>query len=283
MLIRLVGLVTIEHDGAPPQHLSSAQAQVAFARLVLERFSGTGRDQLADTVWPDGLPETWASALRSVVSRVRGYVSDPHQKPGGTPLVAHSGRYLLRLPDDAAVDLEAADAAVTEAQEAFAERAYPVAQQLAAGAVSNLRGSFLPAHDGEWVSSVRERVEELRLNALELASLSASALGDEHHGVRYADEAVRRAPFRESAYRCRMAAYASAGNRADALRAYQQLREVLAEELGIDPAAETQAAYLNLLRAVGPTLQARPPRAIRRSGTVDPLLMGAFEALPPPR
>ncbi|MET9919182.1 bacterial transcriptional activator domain-containing protein [Streptomyces sp. NPDC006435] len=283
MLIRLVGLVTIEHDGAPPQHLSSAQAQVAFARLVLERFSGTGRDQLADTVWPDGLPETWASALRSVVSRVRGYVSDPHQKPGGTPLVAHSGRYLLRLPDDAAVDLEAADAAVTEAQEAFAEHAYPVAQQLAAGAVSNLRGSFLPAHDGEWVSSVRERVEELRLNALELASLSASALGDEHHGVRYADEAVRRAPFRESAYRCRMAAYASAGNRADALRAYQQLREVLAEELGIDPAAETQAAYLNLLRAVGPTLQARPPRAIRRSGTVDPLLMGAFEALPPPR
>ncbi|MFF4081589.1 BTAD domain-containing putative transcriptional regulator [Streptomyces sp. NPDC001777] len=283
MLIRLVGLVTIEHDGTPPQHLSSAQAQVAFARLVLERFSGTGRDQLADTVWPDGLPDTWASALRSVVSRVRAYVSDPSQKPGETPLVAHSGRYLLRLPGDAAVDLEAADAAVTEAQEAFAEHAYPVAQQLAAGAVSNLRGSFLPAHDGEWVSSIRERVEELRLNALELASLSASALGDEHHGVRYADEAVRRAPFRESAYRCQMAAYASAGNRADALRAYQQLREVLAEELGIDPAAETQAAYLNLLRAVGPTLQARPPRSIRRSGTLDPVLMGAFEALPPPR
>ena len=97
MLIRLVGLVTIEHDGTAPQHLSSAQAQVAFARLILRRTSGTSRDQLADTVWPEGLPDTWASALRSVVSRVRAYVTDPQQKPGGTPLIAQSGRRVLAV------------------------------------------------------------------------------------------------------------------------------------------------------------------------------------------
>lgn len=283
LLIRLVGLVTIEHDGVPPQHLSSAQAQVAFARLVLERAAGTGRDQLADTVWPDGLPDTWASALRSVVSRVRAYVTSPHQKPGETPLIARSGRYLLRLPGDTAVDVEAAEVAVAEAREAFAEGAHAVARQLAAGAVSNLRGSFLPAHEGEWVGAVRERVDELRLTALELASLSASALGDQHHGLRYADEAVRRAPFRESAHRCRMTAHASAGNRADALRAYHQLREVLAEELGIDPAAETQRAYLELLRASGPSLPRRPAAEPGPPDALDPVLLGVFEALPPPR
>ncbi|MDG4861439.1 bacterial transcriptional activator domain-containing protein [Streptomyces sp. T-3] len=282
MLIRLVGLVTIEHDGIPPQHLSSAQAQVAFTRLILERATGTSRDQLADTVWPEGLPDTWASALRSVVSRVRAYVTSPLQKPGDTPLIAQSGRYLVRLPDDAAVDLEAAEMAVTEAKEAFSERAYAVAQQLAAGAVSNLRGSFLPAHEGDWVNGIRERVDELRLTALELASLSASALRDDHHALRYADEAVRRAPFRESAYRCRMAAYAAVGNRADALRTYQRLREVLAEELGIDPAAETQEAYLELLR----TPELPQPRDIAPGpgpqDSLDPHLLGAFDALLPP-
>ncbi|MFD3756016.1 BTAD domain-containing putative transcriptional regulator [Streptomyces sp. NPDC058622] len=271
MLIRLIGLVTIEPDGAPPQHLSSAQAQVAFARLLIERHGGTDRDQLAETVWPEGLPDTWASALRSLVSRVRTFVSTPQDQPGVIPLVAQSGRYLLRIPQDAAVDVECAEAAVAEASEAYAEGAFAVAQQLASGAVSNLRGSFLPSHEGEWVNAMREQLGELRLKALETASLASSALGDEHHALRYAEEAVRRAPFRESAYRCRMAAHTRAGNRAEALRSYQQLREVLAEELGIDPAPETEAAYLELLRTPEP----RP--ALRSFTCLDPVLMGVFE------
>ncbi|MFD3544767.1 BTAD domain-containing putative transcriptional regulator [Streptomyces sp. NPDC058655] len=266
-----MGLVTIEPDGAAPRHLSSAQAQVAFARLLIERNGGTDRDQLAETVWPEGLPETWASALRSLVSRVRTFVTTPQDGPGVIPLVAQSGRYLLRVPEDAAVDVECAEAAVAEASEAYALGSFAVAQQLAAGAVSNLRGSFLPSHEGEWVNAMREQLEELRLKALETASLSSSALGDEHHALRYAEEAVRRAPFRESAYRCRMAAHTRAGNRAEALRSYQQLREVLAEELGIDPAPETEAAYLELLRTPEP----RP--ALRSVACLDPVLMGVFE------
>ncbi|WP_327260149.1 bacterial transcriptional activator domain-containing protein [Streptomyces sp. NBC_01232] len=280
MLIRLIGLVTIEPDGAPPQHLSSAQAQVAFARLLLERAGGTDRDQLAETIWPEGLPDTWASALRSLVSRVRTFVTTPQDGPGATPLVSQGGRYLLRVPRDAVVDVEVAETALAEAAEAYAEGAYAVAAQLAAGAVSNLRGSFLPSHEGEWVNAMREQLEELRLKALETASLSSSALGDEHHALRYAEEAVRRAPFRESAYRCRMAAHTRAGNRAEALRSYQQLREVLAEELGIDPAPETEAAYLELLRTPEP----RP--AVRSLTCLDPVLMGVFEVdhrMPVPR
>ncbi|WP_406510983.1 BTAD domain-containing putative transcriptional regulator [Streptomyces sp. NBC_00212] len=283
MLIRLMGLVTIEHEGLAPLHVSSAQAQVALARLVLERDSGTSREHLADTLWPEGLPDTWASALRGVVSRVRSCVASPLQQPGTTPLVSQSGRYLLRLPEGTAVDLEAADVAVAEAEAAFADGAHTVVRRLAAGALDNLRGSFLPAHEGEWAAGVRERVEELRLTALELASLSASGLGDEHHALRCADEAVRRAPFRESAHRCRMTAHAAAGNRADALRAYHQLGEVLAEELGIDPAPETQAAYLELLRAPQPPRRPRSCASGRAPADgLDPVLIGAFEALSPP-
>jgi DNA-binding SARP family transcriptional activator len=280
MLIRLVGIVAIEQAGSPPQHLSSAQAQVALARLLMERNAGTERDQLAETVWPEGLPDTWASALRSVVSRVRAFLTTPHDLPGETPLVAQGGRYVLRIPEHAAVDVECAQTAVAEAAEAYAQGAHAVAQQLAAGAVANLRGSFLPSHEGEWVDAMREQLEELRLNALETASLASSALGDEHHALRYAEEAVRRAPFRESAYRCRMAAHTRAGNRAEALRSYQRLREVLAEELGIDPAPETQAAYLELLRTPEPRPAPRPVTVL------DPLLMGMFEvdrAAAPPR
>ncbi|MET0235478.1 MAG: AAA family ATPase [Kibdelosporangium sp.] len=260
MLIRLTGLVTIERDGAAPRHLSSAQAQVAFARLALERTGGTSRDQLADTVWPEGLPDTWASALRSVVSRVRGFVvgSDIEASP---PIVAQGGRYLLRLPVGAIVDLEQAEAEVVQATEAFANGEYADAERLAAAAVLCLERPFLPDHEGDWVNSMREQVGELLVSALETASLAASALSDERNSLRFADEAVRRAPLRESAHRCRMTAHVAAGNRAEALRSYHELRRMLAEELGIDPAPETQAAYAELLGS--PIVTPTRPRVSR--------------------
>jgi DNA-binding SARP family transcriptional activator len=259
VLIRLIGLIAIEEDGRPPKRLSSAQTQVAFARLIMERATGTDRDQLADTVWPDGLPDTWASALRSVVSRVRTFVS---RDGDDAPLVAQGRRYLLRMPDDITVDLELAESAVGEAIRALADGANSDAQRLSADALAYLREPFLPHHEGEWVEGVRDHVDELFGSALETASAAAAALGGDRDAVRFAEEAVRRAPLSESAHRCLMTAHAAGGNRAEALRAYQRLRQVLADELGIDPSPQTQAAYVELLG--GPAGNRGKPR----SGTV---------------
>jgi DNA-binding SARP family transcriptional activator len=264
VLIRLTGLVTIEHDGAAPRHLSSAQAQVAFARLVMERTGGTSRDHLADTVWPEGLPDTWASALRSVVSRVRGFVSGD-DIAAGPPIIAQGGRYLLRLPVGSIVDVEQAEIEVAQATEAFTAGEFADAERLAAAAVSVLERPFMPDHEGDWPNSVREKLGELLVSALETASLAASALNDERNSLRFADEAVRRAPLRESAHRCRMTAHVAAGNRAEALRSYHELRRILAEELGIDPAPETQAAYAELLGS--PIVAPSRPRASKSRST----------------
>ncbi|MGI5243648.1 ATP-binding protein [Dactylosporangium sp. CA-139066] len=258
MLIKLCGLITIEESDRPTRSLSSAQAQVAFARLTLERVNGTSRDQLADTVWPDGPPDTWASALRSVVSRVRAFAAGA-EDGGSAGLVSQGGRYLLRLPDDVVVDVERAEADVHGAAQAFAGGGYAEAQRRAAAAIECLRGQFLPEHEGEWVAGVRERLDGLLVQALETASLAGSALGDARTALYCAEEAVRLAPLRESAHRCRMAAHVAGGNRAEALRSYNHLRQALADELGVDPAPETQAAYLELLS--GPE-----PRPAARSG-----------------
>ncbi|HVK25574.1 MAG TPA: BTAD domain-containing putative transcriptional regulator [Actinokineospora sp.] len=253
MLIRLIGLIAVEEPGAPPRHLSSAQTQVAFARLVLERATGTERDQLADTVWPDGLPDTWASALRSVVSRVRTFVARDDAE-----LVAQGRRYLLRMPKDSVVDLECAERAVGDAIRAQADGANAEAQKFAAIALSYLREPFLPHHEGEWVTGVREHLDGLLSSALETASGAAAALGIDRDAVRFAEEAVRRTPLSESAHRCLMTAHAAGGNRAEALSSYQRLRQVLSEELGIDPSPQTQAAYVDLLG--GPATHKGKPR-----------------------
>ena len=46
-----------------------------------------------------------------------------------------------------------------------------------------------------------------------------------------------------------MRALAATGDRAGALRAYENCRVTLADELGADPAAETEALYVQILRS----------------------------------
>lgn len=163
------------------------------------------------------------------------------------------------------MDVDRAESAAASAAAAYRDGDHATAQRLATTTASLLRGPFLASHEGEWVDSVRARLKEVRVSALETASSSSSALGDTHHALRYAEEAVRQAPFRETAYRCQMTAHRLAGNRAEALRIYQRLRTVLAEELGIDPSPESEAAYLGLLDnprpvTVAATTSVRLPR-----------------------
>jgi DNA-binding SARP family transcriptional activator len=56
-------------------------------------------------------------------------------------------------------------------------------------------------------------------------------------------------PFRETGWQRLMRVHAVVGNRAEALRAYEQCRTLLTDELGTDPSPQTEALYLDLLRS----------------------------------
>lgn len=252
--IRLLGPIAVRCAGAV-HDIQGAQARVAFARLVLAGPEGVTRDELADVVWPGDLPPTWASALRTLVSRLRALVGALQPEPAN-PLVKRGGRYVLALGEDVLVDVEDAARSVTAAHEALAAGDVAAADRLASRAVDRLRSPFLPEHEGGWVAERRERLAEYLVTALEIAGRAAMASGDPVRAARLAEEATTRAPERESAHRCLMAAREAMGNRGEALRAYQRLRRYLAEELGVDPSPETEAAYLALL---GPSSAATAP------------------------
>ena len=56
-------------------------------------------------------------------------------------------------------------------------------------------------------------------------------------------------PYRETAYQMLMRAHAATGNRAEALRAFDECRRLISEHLGVAPSAETEAVYLGILRS----------------------------------
>lgn len=271
--ISIVGEVVVRRDGAPVgRPLTGSHPRTALALLVVERPHGVPREVLADVVWPEGPPPTWDSALRTIVSRVRRFLTTA-LGPGDDPVVARHGRYALRLPEGTAVDIDVAGDEVDVARRALGRGDAAEARAAAESAAARVRGEFLPGIGGRWVENQRARVLDVAVSALEVASEAALAAGDPAGALAAADAAAEHAPLRESTHRCRMAAHAVAGNRAEALSVYQHLRRSLVERLGIDPSPETEAAYLAILEGAPDNGRPAPPRAVRpaaRSAQTSP-------------
>jgi DNA-binding SARP family transcriptional activator len=81
-----------------------------------------------------------------------------------------------------------------------------------------------------------------------LAGEPALALAAAERALDHARAATTADPLDEAAWRALMTAQVAAGAPAAALASYEQLRATLADELGTDPAPETQALHLSILR-----------------------------------
>ena len=155
----------------------------------------------------------------------------------------------LTLPRGAFVDLEHAREAIHRAESAIAQGNWYRAWGASQGPMFTARRGFLPDEDAEWIRDTRNELDALYLRAVECYAQACLAIGGtELAGAERAGrELIRHAPYRESGYRHLMRALACAGNTAEALRTYEQLRTLLRDELGIAPCAETLELHASLL------------------------------------
>lgn len=264
--IQLAGTVSIEHEGATvgERSLPGRQARLAFTYLVLERDGPVTHRALADALWPDGPPSSWQPALRTIASKVRAFL-DLAGIDGSVALSGEPGRYLVSLPAATIVDVEAALDDVRRAEDAAASGRYEEARTYSSSARAVLVQPFLPGVDSPWVERWRDRLRSARSRCLEVLGDCRLQAGETGAAVAVLEEAVRLDPLRESAWRGVMRAHAADGNRAKALETYEQLRQVLANELGTDPSPATSDLHLELLQGAADTQG--PPRT---PGAPDP-------------
>lgn len=246
--IRLAGRIRAEIDGTDvaiePFAKLGQLGRIALAYLVLERSRPVARGQLGEVLWGEDLPPTWAAALRGIVARVRAAIlaCDP-----AATLSSVYGCYELHLSDTTTVDVESFERSVLAIRSTLSTS--PGDAFRAARDVAELCGQdFLPGSgDSDWADLQRDRLRATRLDALEVAAGAALSAGCPDDAVSCAMEAIRLDELRESSYRLLMRAHAQAGNRAAALRAYEQCRRTLAEQLGVTPAPHTEEEYLSML------------------------------------
>lgn len=246
--IYLTGSVAIEHGEQliRERDFPGRQGRIAFVYLALHRHRTVHRDEMLSAIWPD---DTGDSGLDPILSKLRAVLRSAGLHPGEAGIEAGGGTIALRLPDEAWVDVEAAANALDEAEGMLRRGESGTAWGLANTAVIITRRPFLPGVEAPWIESQRSVLRAMQLRALQcLVTISAN----NHEpllAIQHASEMVQLEPFRETAYQLLMRMHASAGDRAEALRVFARCRELLRDELGVSPSPQTEAVYLEILRA----------------------------------
>jgi DNA-binding SARP family transcriptional activator len=237
--------------------LPGRQGRLLFAYLVGNRDRACPRGELIDLLWPEDPPAAADSALSALLSKLR--------KALGAGVLTGRAELRLDLGAPVSVDVEEAEGATARAEAAAAGGRWSDAAAEARAALAVDLQTFLPDATGLWVAGRRRDCEGARLRALEALAAAGVGLGGGELGAaeQAAKAAIAAAPFRESAHRVLMEVHEAAGNPAEALRAFEELRLLLRDELGTSPGAAAMAIHQRLLRGepapVVPAIPAPPP------------------------
>jgi DNA-binding SARP family transcriptional activator len=234
-------------DGEAAVGLRGGQQRKLLAILLLHAGEAVSSDRLIDELWQGRPPDTAAKALQ-------GYVSSLRKQLGQETVETVGSGYRLNV---AAEDIDACrfEALLSEARPL--ERA-PAAARLRE-ALALWRGPALAdfAYDG-FARHEIDRLEELRLAGTERRIDLELALGHHDDLVPELEALVHAYPLRERLRRHLMVALYRSGRQAEALDAYQNARNVLRDELGLEPSDELQALQRAIL--AHDVALAAPPR-----------------------
>jgi DNA-binding SARP family transcriptional activator len=236
--IRLLGSFQVTVDGRPAG-TGGSKRDALLALLALRRGRPVSVDALIDALWgADVLPASPRNAIHHHVARLRATL-------GQEAIVGSGNAYAL---ENASTDALGFEDLLAEARAALRAGDARTAADVAARALALWRGRALEGlPETYWVGAEAERLEGLRIDALEERFEAALELGEHREIVSELQRAIHESPFRERLWRQLMVALYRSGRAADALETYQSARRVHVEELGLEPGPElrrTQEAIL---------------------------------------
>jgi DNA-binding SARP family transcriptional activator len=260
---QLLGAVAL-HGPKGTIAVSRPQVQLLLAYLLAERRPVT-RDEVAGLLWGDRpLSPHWQGAVRGVTAKLRDHLAAAGVD--GKLRASAEGTIRLTVPDGFATDVDRARAALAAARAALEGRRPDEAAAVVEPWLDHLVQPLLPATDGDWVRAAQDEVRELARAAHRVAVDALVASGRPAEGAARARTWVRHHPLDEDVQHALIAALVADGRRADALAAYDALRRVLAEELGVGPDAATTTLLGPAPVTPRPEVTPHPERPGRRGG-----------------
>lgn len=245
--LQLIGsfVLTTVDETVSGAGFGSRKARTLLALLAVERRRSVPVERIIDVLWGDVAPALAVENIATLVSRLRArFGADVVE--GGRDGYRLGGAVLVDL-DDAARWLDEAERRALAREPGLAVTAASRAREiLESGDV--LQGEPLAGWT-EWARPASEEQTALLRRMRQVLSEAALDVGDHALSRDVASASLAVDPYDERATRTLMRAHNAAGEPGRALAVFARLRDLLADELGADPAAETAALHLAILRA----------------------------------
>lgn len=237
--LTLLGPPSLKMDPEPEAVPRLGSKPIALLAFLAMEPGPHARDELAGLLWTDSPNDAARASLRQAIRQIRGVVGDR----------LRAGRTAVELDPPIPCDARAFLRAAREAPETAVS--YPADRFLSGFSVRHA-----PAFE-EWTDTTRERLRQAFRDALRAATLGDIARSRWRDAARWAEQWIAADPLGDEAVRYAAQAFYMAGDTGEALAQFQQYRERLADETGMEPAD----ALRELLDRIGPTSTTAPPVA----------------------
>ncbi|MDQ1476510.1 MAG: hypothetical protein QOE62_1739, partial [Actinomycetota bacterium] len=239
MEFRVLGPLEVSTAGGPVT-VTGPKRRALLARFLVDAGETLSAERLIDDLW-DGAPP------RSATTTLQTFVYQLRRKYGIESLRTTPAGYVLEV-DGSDVDTQRFERAARAAR-ADARSDPMAAMHALRTALDMWRGRAYAEFASEtWAIAEATRLEELRLDALEAWAVSAMGAGLTAGLIAELDATTTRNALREPLWALHVIALARDGRPAEALRVATRLREVLRDELGVDPSAAFNAIETAILR-----------------------------------
>jgi DNA-binding NarL/FixJ family response regulator/DNA-binding SARP family transcriptional activator len=239
---RILGPLEVVDEGEPVP-LGRLKERLVLAILLLHANELVARERLIDELWGESPPPTARKAVNVYVSQLRKALT----RNGRDPIATANGGYRMGL-DAGELDVAHLQQLLAAARERVSAGELEAAAELLREALAlwrgpTLAGLLLESHGREEVA----QLDELRLTVLMDRIDCDLALGRHEDVLGELQVLVGEHTLRERLRAQLMLALYRADRQAEALEAYQQAREMLVDELGIEPSPALQRLQKGIL------------------------------------
>jgi peptide/nickel transport system substrate-binding protein len=272
MQFRLLGPLEVRDGGGGVVPIAGYQARTLLCVLLLDADRVVSTERLIDALWGDSPPPAAAHGLHVQVSKLRAALRNG--AGAGVQISTEAGGYRLQL-DGRELDVARVEQLVAQGRRELASDRAAAAVSALRAAESLWRGAPLADFaNAAFAQPAITRLEELHRTVVESRIEAQLAAGEAVAVVPELGELAAADPLREQLRGLQMRALYQVGQQARALEVYRETRELLAEELGVDPSPQLQQLTQDIL-AHDPALRAVPAVA---SGVAHPHAVVAPEA-----
>ncbi|MFE6785277.1 BTAD domain-containing putative transcriptional regulator [Streptomyces sp. NPDC057680] len=244
MRFAVLGETAVRTEDGTLVRVPELKVRALLAALLVDAGRPVAAFRLVDDLWGDEPPGNPLRALQAKVSQLRRAFEEA--EPGGRGLVVtQAPGYLLAAPEGA-LDAQEFTRLAARARETADPRDRAV---LLGGALDLWRGpAFAEFAEEPFARAAADRLEEERLTVRE--ALAEARLDAGEHDLLAGElaELVALHPLRERLRAVQLRALYGAGRQSEALAGYEELRTLLADELGLDPSPELTALHAAMLR-----------------------------------